>query len=84
MLVSTDAGVLDRMTYRVSPTSLQLMGVFYPVIQGVRAGIPTRLETRTKESNVHASHPAFMLVGEAHAKSIKGSPDPRSALLTGL
>ena len=36
-------------------------------------GFPTRLETRTKESNVHASHTAFKLNGEAHAKSIKGS-----------
>jgi len=34
--------------------------------------------------NVHASHTAFMLDGEANAKSVKGAPAPRSALLTGL
>ena len=52
--------------------------------QGVRVEFPTRLETRTKESNVHASRPAFMLVGEAHAKSTKEPSGSRTALLTGL
>lgn len=40
-------------------------------------GFPTRLETRTKESNVHASRTAFKLDGEANAKSIKGSRAPQ-------
>ncbi len=38
----------------------------------VRAKYPTRLETRTKESNVHASLTALTLDGEANAKSANG------------
>ena len=40
-------------------------------ILGVRIEFSTRLETRTKESNVHASLSVFILIGEAHAKSTK-------------
>ena len=58
-----------------------------PLLSGVacilQTGALTRLETRTKESNVHASRPAFKLTGEAHAKSTKGSHGPRTALLGG-
>jgi len=52
-----------------------------PCCRCVRARFPTRLVTRTKESNVHASQPAFMLVGVAQAKSTKDPHRSRTALL---
>ncbi len=51
------------------------LGLHRPAREGtgvLEQGFPTRLVTRTKESNVHASHAAFKLYGEANAKSTKG------------
>ena len=95
---SGDAGLRPWVSYRavrMAAVLLRRLGLLgavglrrKPVPGGpckrVRAQFPTRLETRTKESNVHASQTAIKLRGEDHSKSIKGPSGPRSALLGGL